>query len=86
MIRANPSRPPYSLQLVQQRIEKLGMHVYARTHTHSAASEDKLLTDNLKNFLSSNSQLERSLANLAITLIWTKGIVLIFFCNVKIEY
>ena len=75
MIRANPSRPPHSLPLLQQQFEKLGVPVYARTHVHSTAAGHKLLDDNLTTFISSNPRLERSQAQIAITLIWTQGTV-----------
>lgn len=74
MITANASRPPHSLPLIKQQMEKLGMSVYATTHVHSTATLDSLVTDELKSFIQSDKRLERSQAQLAITLVWRKGI------------
>ncbi|XP_057367190.1 probable aminoacyl tRNA synthase complex-interacting multifunctional protein 2 isoform X1 [Daphnia carinata] len=73
VIHASPSNPPHSLPLLRERMEKLGVSVYARTHVHSAVAGNKLLNDTLKSFISSDSRLERSQARMAITLIWIKA-------------
>ncbi|KAK4025603.1 probable aminoacyl tRNA synthase complex-interacting multifunctional protein 2 isoform X2 [Daphnia magna] len=73
VIHASPSNPPHSLPLLRERMEKLGVPVYARTHVHSAIAGNKLLSDTLKSFICSDSRLERSQAHMAITLIWIKG-------------
>nr|CAH0111927.1 unnamed protein product [Daphnia galeata] len=73
VIQASPSNPPHSLPLLKQQLEMLGMTVYARTHVHSTMAGNKLLDDTLKNFICSDSRVERSRARVAITLIWIKG-------------
>lgn len=77
VIHASPANPPHSLPLLRQRLEKLGMPIYARTHVHSTVAGNKLLSDTLKSFISSDSRVERAQARLAITLIWIKGIIII---------
>lgn len=73
VIRANPLKPPHSLPLIKQQLEKrLGLKVFATTHVHSAAAQD-MSDDSLRHFISSDPKLQRSNAQLAITLIWTKG-------------
>ncbi|XP_046449612.1 probable aminoacyl tRNA synthase complex-interacting multifunctional protein 2 isoform X1 [Daphnia pulex] len=72
VIQASPSNPPHSLPLLKQRMEMLGMSVYARTHVHSTVAGHKLLDDTLKSFVYSDSRVERSKAHVAITLIWIK--------------
>jgi len=73
VVRANPSKPPHSLPLVKEQLEKrLGLKVFAKTHVHSAVAQD-MTDDSLRRFISSDPKLERSNAQLAITLIWTKG-------------
>ncbi|EFX88061.1 hypothetical protein DAPPUDRAFT_311613 [Daphnia pulex] len=72
VIQASPSNPPHSLPLLKQRMEMLGMSVYARTHVHSTVAGHKLLDDTLKSFVCSDSRVERSKAHVAITLIWIK--------------
>lgn len=79
VIHASPSNPPHSLPLLRERMEKLGVPVYARTHVHSAIAGNKLLSDTLKSFICSDSRLERSQAHMAITLIWIKGIIVFLF-------
>jgi len=70
VIRAHPSRPPYSLQLLKKQLESHQIRVFASTHVHSSSSD---VDPQLKQFLQSDSQLERRQAHLVFTLIWIKG-------------
>merc|ERR1712071_725160 len=38
-VRAHPSRPPYSLQLLKKQLESHQIRVFASTHVHSSSSD-----------------------------------------------
>ena len=70
MIRASPAHPPYSLQLVLERLQDSGLKIFTSTHLHSSVVQK--LPANLNDFFP-ESDIKRSEADLCITLIWKEG-------------